>query len=199
VTAVFTDLDGLVDLIPDGATVAMPRESAGGCAMALVRRAIQRGVRGLHLVGDHGPGIAVDLWTRAGCADTVDPAGGPRSSRMADVAVFHVGMVDRHGNVRIDGMPHLWDLARSAESVVVSYEECTNKDLMADVSTAADTIPAGQVTALAEAPRGSWPLGLHGYYDADEDHLALFAQSAATEDGFQGYLRNHVYQRLAVD
>jgi len=224
VTTAFTDLDGLVDRIPDGAIVAMPQERAGGCAMALVRRAIQRGVRGLRLVGAQGGGIQVELLISAGCVDTVDGvdvtssgfAGMPnamrtagncpvtaadasRSTQIADLAVFHAGKVDRVGNVCISGMRHLRTLTHSAQSIVVSYEECVEEDLMADTSGVADTIPAAQVAALAKAPLGSWPLGLSGYYEADRDHLALYAKFATTEDGFQAYLRNHIYQRLAVD
>ena len=96
-------------------------------------------------------------------------------------------------------MRHLTALARTARSIVVSYEECESEDLMADGSGTADTIRAADIAALAEAKLGSWPLGLRGYYDPDQEHLALFARSAETADGLQGYLRNHVYQRLAAD
>lgn len=223
-TTAFTDLDGLVDRIPDGAIVAMPQERAGGCAMALVRRVIQRGVRGLNMVGAQGGGIQVELLIGAGCVDTVDgvdvtssgfagmtnamrtagnrsiaSADASRSAQIADLAIFHAGKVDRVGNVWIGGMQHLRTLAQAAQLIVVSYEECVEEDLMADTSGVADTIPAAQVAALAEAPLGSLPLGLPGYYEADGDHLALYAKFAASEHGFQTYLRNHVYQRLAVD
>ena len=114
---------------------------------------------------------------------------------MADLAIFHAGKVDRLGNVRIGGMRHLMDLTQAAKSIVVTYEACVAEDL----GGAADTIRAARVAALAEAPLGSSPLGLPGYYEADQDHLALYAAAATTEDGFQGYLRNHVYQRLAAD
>lgn len=216
----FTDLDGLVERIPDGAILALPREGAGGCAMALVRRAIQRGVRGLHLVGAQGGGLAVELLVGAGCVDTLDgveiaaasadakpnfmrpagdgavaPAEGSHSTPMADLAIFHAGKVDRHGNIRIGEMRHLMDLAPAAKSIVATYEACVAEDL----GVAADTIRAARVAALAEAPLGSSPLGLPGYYEADQDHLALYADAAATADGFQTYLRNHVYQRLAAD
>ena len=195
----FTDLDGLVDCIPDGASLILPAERAGGCAMALVRRAIQRGVRDLRLVGARDSGMQAALLLGAGCAEAAGGAGvAPRAAKV-DVAIFHAAKVDRQGNVRIDGMPHLRTLAAAAASVVASYEECVAAELMADATDAADTLPAAAVTALAKAPRGSWPLGLPGYYAADTDHLALYRKAAATEDGLQAYLLDHVYQRLAVD
>ena len=44
-----TDLDSLVDRIPDGASVAVAPDYSG-CAMAAVRALIRRGVRSLHLI-----------------------------------------------------------------------------------------------------------------------------------------------------
>ncbi len=198
-TAIFTDLDGLVDRIPDGATIAVPEEDAGGCSMALMRRAIQRGVRGLRLVGAHRPGIQLGLLMGAGCIELGRGAGLPFLDRRVDVAIFHVGKVDRHGNVWIGDMTHLKALAQAADAIAATYEVCVAENPGTGSSTAAKTLPAAQNIALAEAPMGSWPLGLPGAYEADEAHLALYGHAAETEDGIQAYLRNHVYQRLAAD
>lgn len=187
-TPAFTDLDGLVDRIPDGATIALPPDHAG-CAMALVRRMIQHGVRGLRLVGAPPPGLGADLLIGAGAAAT-----GPAATR-ADVAVFHVGRVDRNGNVR--AAHDCMAMARAAAAVVVTYEARVEEDLLAGEGF--DTIPAHRVAALAEAVQGAWPLGLPGYYAPDRGHLQLYARCAASDGGFQRYLRNYVYQQLAAE
>ena len=57
---------------------------------------------------------------------------------------------------------------------------------------AAGTLPALYVTALAEAPRGAWPLGLAGRYEPDRAHLADYARLAASEEGFARYCAVHV-------
>ena len=65
-------------------------------------------------------------------------------------------------------------------------------DLLADEALAAGTLPALYVTALAEAPRGAWPLGLAGRYEPDQDHLAEYARFAVSEEGFAAYCAAHV-------
>src|SRR3546814_5208729 len=69
----FTDLDGLVDRIPDGVSLVVPPDYSG-CAMAAVRRLIQRGVRGLHLIGSPIIGFQGDMLIGAGCVETVECA-----------------------------------------------------------------------------------------------------------------------------
>ena len=64
---------------------------------------------------------------------------------------------------------------------------------------AAGTLPALYVTALAEAPRGAWPLGLAGRYEPDRAHLADYARLAASEEGFAAYCADHVTGSAADD
>jgi glutaconate CoA-transferase subunit A len=109
-----------------------------------------------------------------------------------DVALFHAALADRAGNVWIGVRRELMVMAHAARSTLVTVEVITDDDLLADDRSAAGTIPALYVTAIAEAPEGAWPIALRGCYPADADHLRLYAEMARTSEGFQRYLDEHV-------
>ena len=115
-----------------------------------------------------------------------------------DVALFHAAMADRDGNVWIGVRRELMTMAHAARTTLVTVEEIVDESLLADDRTAAGTIPALYVSAIAEARQGAWPLGLRGRYEADEAHLRHYAEAAATEEGFAGYLREQVLSRRAA-
>jgi len=104
-----------------------------------------------------------------------------------DISLFHARRADRHGNVYIGIQRELAIMAHAAERSLATVEEIVDDDLMASEATAAGTLPAIYVTAIAEAKKGAWPLGFLDLYDADEDHLANYVQAARTEDGFAEY------------
>jgi glutaconate CoA-transferase subunit A len=86
----------------------------------------------------------------------------------------------------------LMTMAHASAATLVTVEEVTDGDLLADERTAAGTIPSLYVTAVAEAPEGAWPVGLHGRYPADDEHLRRYAELARTAEGFDRYLDEHV-------
>jgi glutaconate CoA-transferase subunit A len=90
----------------------------------------------------------------------------------------------------------LMTMAHAARRTLVTVEEIADEDLLADARTAAGTIPALYVAAVAEAPDGAWPVGLAGRYPPDSDHLRLYAELARTADGFARYLDEHVMARV---
>ncbi len=49
-------------------------------------------------------------------------------------------------------------------------------------------LPALYVDAIAQAPRGAWPIGLWGEYPADPDEIARYAAMARTPEGFAAYI-----------
>jgi glutaconate CoA-transferase subunit A len=104
-----------------------------------------------------------------------------------DVALFHALRADRAGNVWIGVRRELMLMAHAAAATLVSVEEVTDDDLLADDRTAAGTIPALYVTAIAAARRGAWPIGLRGAYPPDLAHLRRYAELAASADGFARY------------
>jgi glutaconate CoA-transferase, subunit A len=115
-----------------------------------------------------------------------------------DVALFHAALADRHGNVWIGVRRELMRMAHAAGTTLVSVEETTDADLLADDRTAAGTIPALYVSAIAEARRGAWPIGLRRSYPPDREHLRHYAELARTEGGFARYLDEFVLERAAA-
>jgi glutaconate CoA-transferase subunit A len=116
-----------------------------------------------------------------------------------DVALFHAALGDRAGNVWIGVRRELMRMAHAARITLVTVEEITNEDLLADDRMAAGTIPALYVSAIAEARRGAWPIGLRQCYPADLDHLRRYAELARDEAGFARYLDEFVLERAAAE
>ena len=116
-----------------------------------------------------------------------------------DVALFHAPYADEHGNVWLGACRELVTMAHAARETLVTVEEVRPGDLLADETLAAGTLPALYVTALAEAPRGAWPLGLAERYEPDRAHLADYARLAASEEGFARYCAVHVTGSAADD
>ncbi len=109
-----------------------------------------------------------------------------------DVALFHAATADRFGNVWIGVRRELMLMAHASRTTLVTVEEIVDEDLLVDERTAAGTIPALYVTALAKAPMGARPIGLGERYPADDGHLSRYVELARTEDGFRRYLDEFV-------
>ncbi len=110
-------------------------------------------------------------------------------------ALFHAPLADRHGNVWIGRHKPAMLLAHAARETFVTVEQVVDTDLLDDPLYGPATIPSLYIRAIAVAPQGAWPLGLGGCYPPNLDHLALYAQLAATEAGFARYLDEHVFAR----
>jgi glutaconate CoA-transferase subunit A len=115
-----------------------------------------------------------------------------------DAALFHAARGDRQGNVWIGVRRELMLMAHAAATTLVTLEEQVADDLLADDLSAAGTIPALYVTALAEAREGAWPVGLRRTSPPDRAHLRRYAELARTDDGFARYLDEFVLGRVAA-
>jgi glutaconate CoA-transferase subunit A len=115
-----------------------------------------------------------------------------------DVALFHVPMADKGGNVWIGRQRELATLAHASARTIVTVEKIFDGDLLADPVLAAGTLPGFYVDAVAIAERGAWPLVLPDHYGVDAEHLADYARLAATAEGFARYLDEHVYGKKAA-
>jgi glutaconate CoA-transferase, subunit A len=115
-----------------------------------------------------------------------------------DVALFHVPMADRFGNVWIGRQRELATMAHAAVKTVVTVETIHDGNLLDDPVLAAGTLAGFYVDAVAVAERGAWPLPLPDRYGADAEHLAMYARLAATAEGFGEYLDKFVYDRRAA-
>ena len=158
-----------------------------------------RGILGSDLVSRRGDWRQIDNPFGVGNAGG-DVGGDPILLLPAispEIALFHSPMADRDGNVWIGRRRELVTMAHAARMTLVTVEKIVEESLLASEASAAGTLPALYVRAIAEAPRGSWPLGLGDDYAADGAHLLAYAEAARSEDGFRGYLEEfvlpHVY------
>lgn len=110
-----------------------------------------------------------------------------------EIAVFHARRADRNGNVYVGIQRELTVLAHAAQETLVTVEEIVDGDLMASEESAAAMLPGVYVSAVAEAPRGAWPLGFLDMYTEDEVHLAEYAALARSDEGFASYLLREVH------
>ena len=112
-----------------------------------------------------------------------------------DIALFHVRWADRAGNVWIGKRKELGIIAHAAKKTFVTCEALHDGNLLEDELLAAGTLPGVYVSGVAPAPRGAWPLAVPGLYPADDAHLAQYARAAASRQGFERYLDEHVWNR----
>ena len=105
-----------------------------------------------------------------------------------DVAVFHATKADRDGNVWVGRRRELATMAHAAKRSLVTVEQIVDGSLLDDEVTAAGVLPGLYVEAVAEAPRGAWPLALQDLYIADEAELGRYAEAARSEAGFRAWL-----------
>jgi glutaconate CoA-transferase, subunit A len=115
-----------------------------------------------------------------------------------DVALFHAPRADTEGNVWVGRHRELATMAHAAARTLVTVEEVVDGDFLADPELAPGAIPAIYVTAIAIAPRGAWPLGLAGRYQADPDEIARYAAAARTDEGFARWLEEHLVAGAAA-
>lgn len=115
-----------------------------------------------------------------------------------DVAIIHSPMADRSGNVWIGRRRELATIAHAAKTLLVTAETIVDDDLLASEASAAATLPAIYVTAVAEASGGAKPLGLAEHYAADAAAIAEYARTAKTREGFDAWLAAHVLARPAT-
>jgi glutaconate CoA-transferase, subunit A len=109
-----------------------------------------------------------------------------------DIALFHARWADEAGNVWIGRRRELATIAHAAKRCFVTYEEQRRGDMLEDEILAPGVLSAAYVSAVGQAPRGAWPLGVPELYDIDDTHLAHYAKAARTREGFQRYLEEFV-------
>lgn len=105
-----------------------------------------------------------------------------------DVAMFHVPMADRSGNIWIGRRRELASMAYAAKTTIVTAERIFDGNLLADEVTAAGVLPEFYVTAIAHVPNGAWPYGLWGEYAVDMAEVLRYAAAARTLEGFACYM-----------
>jgi glutaconate CoA-transferase subunit A len=109
-----------------------------------------------------------------------------------DVALFHVPLADRFGNVWVGRRSELATMARGAQKALVTCEAIFEGNLTESDELAPATIPALFITALSHQPNGSWPLGGGSGHPEDALHMHEYGRLSKTDEGFAQYLSRYV-------
>lgn len=108
-----------------------------------------------------------------------------------DATLIHGSQGDEAGNILIPRVSD-WALAiRASRMVIATVEERVKGPLRDNADW--QLIPAIHLTALVHQPKGAWPTEFPGYYGPDEEHLALYLQSAKDPAAFAAFLQDHVF------
>jgi glutaconate CoA-transferase, subunit A len=108
-----------------------------------------------------------------------------------DVTLLHGGQGDEAGNILIPRLAD-WPLAiRASQTVIATVEERLAGPLREDADWR--LVPAIHISALVHCPGGAAPTGYPGYYDLDEEHIALYLKSAKDPAIWAEYLQKYVY------
>jgi glutaconate CoA-transferase subunit A len=115
-----------------------------------------------------------------------------------DFAAFHAVMGDRDGNVWVGRRRELGTIAHASRRTLATVERIVDFNLLEDERLAPGTISSTYIDSVAVAERGCWPIALLDQYDADPEHIRIYAKAARTDAGFQDYLAQYVFAPAAV-
>jgi len=110
-----------------------------------------------------------------------------------DVCVCHVQQVGEKGTVRIDGSVTFDHYAvHAAKKVIVTAEQVVPEEyLRRDPNR--NQIPCTSVDMIVEVPWGAHPGQVYNYYDMDIPFLKEYATQCTTEEGFQKWADEWVF------
>ncbi len=108
-----------------------------------------------------------------------------------DVAVFHVDMADRQGNVSCGYPAEAVILAEASRHVIVTAEKIV--DRLEEKDAIGTFVPSILVDAVVHAPFGSHPAGMTGRYSPDKVHMEKYVAASQDDVAFAEYLRNYVF------
>ena len=110
-----------------------------------------------------------------------------------DVTLVHGSKGDDDGNLLIPRVSDWFLAIRASRTVIATVEERVTGPLREDSDWR--LIPAIHLSALVLCPGGAAPTGFPGCYDADEDQIALYLQSAKDPAAWDDYLKRYIYQK----
>jgi glutaconate CoA-transferase subunit A len=109
-----------------------------------------------------------------------------------DVAIVHVHEADRFGNARFAGTSVAdTDIARAAKKLIVTCERLVDDDALR-AEPHRNQIPFFCVDAVCHVPRGGWPGGMPGEYDADEAELTAWLTAEADPATFPAFVAGRI-------
>ena len=99
-----------------------------------------------------------------------------------DFALFHCPLGDVEGSVWIGVRRELMLMAHAARSTITTVERIQQHPLVKDVALGAGTIPGVYISEVSHFPKGAWPCGLFGEYEADQEWLTDYLEAANDGD-----------------
>lgn len=110
-----------------------------------------------------------------------------------DVTLVHGSKGDESGNILIPRLAD-WPLAiRASRTVIATVEERVAGPLQEEADWR--LVPAIHFRALVHNPGGAAPTSYPGYYDLDEEQMALYLKNAKDPAAWGNYLQKYVHQR----
>lgn len=111
-----------------------------------------------------------------------------------DVAVMHAQFADQQGNVLAYGPAgsDSWAL-KGARHRVVTVEKVVTNSFVKE-NNAHIFLPAFMVDAICEVPYAAHPYGLYGYYDIDEQFQKDYSQASKTQQGFNAWAKEWIFE-----
>jgi glutaconate CoA-transferase subunit A len=114
-------------------------------------------------------------------------------AKQPDFATFHAAMADEAGNVWLGRRRECATIAHASRRALVTVERVVPGNFLEDEHLAAGAISATYIDAIAIAERGAHPVALLDEYGFDAAHVADYARSARTEEGFRAWLDREVF------
>ncbi len=111
-----------------------------------------------------------------------------------DVAAFHAVMADEAGNVWLGRRRECATLAHASKRALVTVERVVPGNFLEDERLAPGTISATYVSGIALAERGAQPAALLDEYGFDGAYVTEYARMARTQEGFDAWVAEHVFQ-----
>lgn len=108
------------------------------------------------------------------------------------VALIHCQQADDYGNGVFKGSPftdHL--LALASQTVIMQVEGLVDNNQVLKYPQQTG-VPAFSVAAVVPVNFGCHPTSSHRYYNYDDVHLRLYLKAAASEEGFEEYMKKFV-------
>jgi glutaconate CoA-transferase subunit A len=110
-----------------------------------------------------------------------------------DVALMHVPMADRAGNLWVGRRGSLKLMAQASTRTIATCEHVFDGDFFDDPDKVPGLVAAEYVEAIGHCPHGAWPVAFGDDYPEDIEHMKLYAAASRDPASFRAYLDQFVF------
>ena len=110
-----------------------------------------------------------------------------------DIAVMQGQFADEDGNILAYGPAgsDSWAL-KAAKHRIVTVERIVTREFVKE-NNVHMFLPGFMIDAICEAPYGAHPYGLFGFYDIDEQFQKDYARASKTQEGFDSWAKEWIF------